>query len=67
MELCNRCQEEMKGRFPMNEHHYVTKIVSKNGVETIKNYSCLFEKKRRKEGNVSTISALFEGAKQKPR
>ena len=43
LELCNRCQEEMKGRFPMNEHHYVTKIVSKNGIETFKNYACLLK------------------------
>lgn len=36
MELCNRCQDEIKNRFPMNEHHYVTKIVSNDGIEVYK-------------------------------
>ncbi|KAK8791403.1 hypothetical protein WA588_001411 [Blastocystis sp. NMH] len=27
VELANRCMDEMKNRFPMNEHHYITKIV----------------------------------------
>lgn len=36
IELCNRCIDEMKGRFPMNEHHYITKIVSKDGIEEFK-------------------------------
>lgn len=36
VELANRCMDEMKNRFPMNEHHYITKIVSKEGIEVMK-------------------------------
>lgn len=36
VELANRCMDEMKNRFPMNEHHYITKIVSKEGIEVLK-------------------------------
>ena len=36
LELCNRCQDEIKNRFPMNEHHYITTIVSQNGIEVLK-------------------------------
>ena len=41
LELCRKCQDEIMNRFPMNEHHYVTKIVSKDGIEVTKCYSCL--------------------------
>ena len=42
VELANRCMDEMKNRFPMNEHHYITKIVSKEGIEVMKCYAvCL--------------------------
>ena len=34
--LCNSCQEEIMGRFPTNDYHYVTKIVSKDGIEVLK-------------------------------
>ena len=41
LDLCTRCQDEMRNRFPLNEHRYVTKIVSRNGIETIKScYVC---------------------------
>ena len=36
VDLANRCMDEMKNRFPMNEHHYITKIVSKEGIEVTK-------------------------------
>ena len=42
IELCNRCHDEIKNRFPMNEHHYFTKIVSREGIEVLKCWSvCL--------------------------